>query len=175
LDGINIENFEKTAYQKMFGVIFQDFIKYEFTVKENIAVGSIGDLEDLDKINEAAENSLANEVVDGLKDGYAQQLGKRFARGTDLSGGQWQKIALARAYMKAAAVMILDEPTSALDARAEYEAFQRFMGLTENKTSSCMRSCLVCRRWVIGRCLLVYIYIIPSFEKSSKCSIFKSK
>jgi len=135
LDGINIENFEKAAYQKMFGVIFQDFIKYEFTVKENIAVGSIGDLEDLEKINEAAENSLANEVVENLKDGYAQQLGKRFARGTDLSGGQWQKIALARAYMKAASVMILDEPTSALDARAEYEAFQRFMGLTENKTS----------------------------------------
>jgi len=135
LDGINIEQFEKAAYQKMFGVIFQDFIKYEFTIKENIAVGSIGDLNNLDKINQAAENSLANEVINSLKDGYHQQLGKRFARGTDLSGGQWQKIALARAYMKDASVMILDEPTSALDARAEYEAFQRFIGLTKNKTS----------------------------------------
>jgi len=135
LDGINIENFEKAAYQKMFGVIFQDFIKYEFTVKENIAVGNIAKLNDLDKISQAAENSLANEVIESLKDGYGQQLGKRFARGTDLSGGQWQKIALARAYMKDASVMILDEPTSALDARAEYEAFQRFIGLTEGKTS----------------------------------------
>ncbi len=135
LDGIDIRSFDKAAYQKMFGVIFQDFIKYEFIVKENIAIGNIEELDNLTKINAAAEASLANQVVEQLKEGYAQQLGKRFTRGTDLSGGQWQKIALARAYMKDAAVMILDEPTSALDARAEYEAFQRFIGLTQGKTS----------------------------------------
>lgn len=135
LDGINIQSFDKAAYQKMYGVIFQDFIKYEFMVKDNIAVGNIDEFDNLSKIDAAAEASLANQVIEALKDGYSQQLGKRFARGTDLSGGQWQKIALARAYMKDAAVMILDEPTSALDARAEYEAFQRFIALTQGKTS----------------------------------------
>ncbi len=135
LDGTDIRKFDKTAYQEMFGVIFQDFIRYEFTVKENIAIGNINELDNLQKIDEAAELSLASQVVDELKAGYDQQLGKRFARGKDLSGGQWQKIALARAYMKSAKVMILDEPTSALDARAEYEAFQRFIGLTKGKTS----------------------------------------
>lgn len=135
LDGINIKRFDKAQYQEFFGVIFQDFIRYEFTVKENIAVGHIDRLLDMDAIREAADRSLASEVVGELPGGYDQQLGKRFFRGVDLSGGQWQKIALARAYMKDAQVMILDEPTSALDARAEYEAFQRFINLTKGRTS----------------------------------------
>jgi ATP-binding cassette subfamily B protein len=135
LDGVNINLFEKEAYQQFFGVIFQDFVKYEFTIKENIGIGNIKEIENQPKIEAAAEQSLASEVVNELANGYDQQLGKRFARGKDLSGGQWQKVALARAYMKDAKVMILDEPTSALDARAEYEAFQRFIGLTEGKTS----------------------------------------
>lgn len=135
LDGVNITRFNKQAYQQMFGVIFQDFFRYEFTVKENIAVGSIGDIDNQPRIDEAAKLSLASDVVKDLKLGYQQQLGKRFARGMELSGGQWQKIALARAYMKDAPVMILDEPTSALDARAEAEVFERFIGLTKGKTS----------------------------------------
>lgn len=135
LDGINIQNFRKDEYQNRFGVIFQDFIRYEFLVRENIAVGDISEIDNEEKLDNAAELSLASEVVKQLPDGYDQQLGKRFSKGKDLSGGQWQKIALARAYMKNAEVMILDEPTSALDARAEYEAFQRFIGLTEGKTS----------------------------------------
>lgn len=135
LDGINIQNFRKDEYQNRFGVIFQDFIRYEFLVRENIAVGDIKEIDNDEKLDNAAELSLASEVVKQLPDGYDQQLGKRFSKGKDLSGGQWQKIALARAYMKNAEVMILDEPTSALDARAEYEAFQRFIGLTEGKTS----------------------------------------
>ena len=135
LDGIDISRFETHTYQKIFGVIFQDFVRYEFLVKENIAVGNIDKLEDTGAIERASNLSLADEVVHELKDGLNQQLGRRFARGVNLSGGQWQKIALARAYMKDAEVMILDEPTSALDARAEYEAFQRFIGLTEGKTS----------------------------------------
>ena len=135
LDGTNINRYDKAQYQEFFGVIFQDFIRYEFTVKENIAVGHIDRLLDMDAIREAADRSLANEVVGELPGGYDQQLGKRFFRGVDLSGGQWQKIALARAYMKDAQVMILDEPTSALDARAEYEAFQRFINLTKGRTS----------------------------------------
>lgn len=135
LDGVNITQFEKEAYQQCFGVIFQDFVKYEFTIKENIGIGNVREMENQPRIVAAAEQSLASEVVNELANGYDQQLGKRFFRGKDLSGGQWQKVALARAYMKDAQVMILDEPTSALDARAEYEAFQRFIGLTEGKTS----------------------------------------
>ncbi len=135
IDGININQFDPDEYQEIFGVIFQDFIKYEFLVRENIAVGKIDEIENLDRIKNAAHLSLASDVIKEFEDGYDQQLGKRFKRGKDLSGGQWQKIALARAYMKDAEVMILDEPTSALDARAEFEAFQRFIGLTKGKTS----------------------------------------
>ena len=135
LDGININRFNIAEYQEYFGVIFQDFFRYEFTVRENIAIGNIDELENQSKIENAAELSLANDVVAELKHGYNQQLGKRFSNGQELSGGQWQKVALARAYMKNAEVMILDEPTSALDARAESEVFGRFIGLTEGKTS----------------------------------------
>ncbi|MBD0823551.1 ABC transporter ATP-binding protein [Aestuariibaculum marinum] len=135
LDGININRFNKAEYQAFFGVIFQDFFRYEFTIKENIAIGDINELDNQTKIENAAELSLADSVVNELKLGYNQQLGKRFANGQDLSGGQWQKVALARAYMKNAEVMILDEPTSALDAKAESDVFTRFIGLTEGKTS----------------------------------------
>ncbi|WP_458628373.1 ABC transporter ATP-binding protein [Winogradskyella sp. PC D3.3] len=135
LDGININRFNIAEYQEYFGVIFQDFFRYEFTVKENIAIGNISEIDNQTKIEKAAELSLANEVVSELKHGYNQQLGKRFSNGQELSGGQWQKVALARAYMKSAEVMVLDEPTSALDARAESEVFGRFIGLTEDKTS----------------------------------------
>ena len=135
LDDIDIRRFDKEAYQKMFGVIFQDFFKYEFTVKENIAVGKIEEIGNLDRINNAAELSLASEVVAEMKLGLDQQLGKRFSKGQELSGGQWQKIALARAYMKDAEVLILDEPTAALDARAEYDVFKRFIALTSGKCS----------------------------------------
>ncbi|WP_053976382.1 ABC transporter ATP-binding protein [Mangrovimonas xylaniphaga] len=135
LDGVNINRFKKADYQQFFGVIFQDFFRYEFTVKENIAIGDIKELGNQEKIENAARLSLANEVVDALSKGYDQQLGKRFVSGQELSGGQWQKVALARAYMKNAEVMILDEPTSALDAKAESEVFERFIGLTKGKTS----------------------------------------
>lgn len=135
LDGININRYNKADYQEYFGVLFQDFFKYEFSVKENIAIGKIDEINDYERIQKAAELSLANEVVSELKYGYDQQLGKRFAKGQELSGGQWQKIALARAYMKNAEVMILDEPTSALDAKAESEVFERFIGLIKDKTS----------------------------------------
>lgn len=135
LDGVDIREYNRREYQEMFGVIFQDFFRYEFTLKENIAVGNIEELENLERIERSAELSLANEVVADLPDGYDQQLGRRFVRGKELSGGQWQKVALARAYMKDAKVLILDEPTSALDAKAEYEVFERFIGLTKGKTS----------------------------------------
>src|SRR5690554_5851653 len=135
LDGININRFKQDEYQRFFGVIFQDFYRYEFTVRENIAIGDIDELENQEKIENAARLSLANEIISEFKNGYDQQLGKRFYKGQDLSGGQWQKVALARAYMKDAEVMILDEPTSALDAKAESDVFKRFIALTKGKTS----------------------------------------
>lgn len=135
LDGVDIRSYNKAQYQQMFGVIFQDFIKYNFTVGENIGVGNIDKFTDEQQIKAAAEMSLAAEVVNELEFKYDTKMGKQFPGGVNLSGGQWQKVALGRAYMKDAKVVILDEPTSALDARAEYEAFQRFIGLTEGKTA----------------------------------------
>jgi ATP-binding cassette subfamily B protein len=135
LDGIPVKQYKQSEYQQYFGVIFQDFVKFELTLRENIAMGEIEEIGNQQRIDGAAEKSLAREVVSELPLGYNQQLGKRFKNGKDLSGGQWQKIAIARAYMKDAEVLILDEPTSALDARAETEAFDRFIKLTEGKTA----------------------------------------
>ncbi|MDT0675624.1 ABC transporter ATP-binding protein [Autumnicola musiva] len=135
LDGIPVKQYKPSEYQQYFGVIFQDFVKFELTLRENIAMGEIEEIKNQKRIDSAAQKSLAQEVVSELPLGYNQQLGKRFKNGKDLSGGQWQKIAIARAYMKDAEVLILDEPTSALDARAETEAFQRFIQLTEGKTA----------------------------------------
>ena len=135
LDGVPISQYDRKQYQEYFGVIFQDFVKFELTVRENVAVGEISEINNSERINEAADKSLANQVVDQMPSGLDQQLGKRFKNGKDLSGGQWQKIAMARAYMKDAQVLILDEPTSALDARAETETFKRFIELTQGKTS----------------------------------------
>ena len=112
-------------------MIFQDFIRYEFNVKENIAVGNIEEIENISAIKKAAEQSLADEVVSEMKKGYEQQLGRRFAKGTNLSGGQWQKIALARAYMSEGDVIILDEPTSALDPEMIKEVLDVMVQLAE--------------------------------------------
>ena len=135
LDGININKFDVDLYRKRFGVIFQDFFKYEFTLRENIAVGNISEIENDEIIGYAASKSLAEEVVNVMEEGLEQRLGRRFYQGQELSGGQWQKVALARAYMKDADIMVLDEPTSALDAQAEYDVFERFIALTKGKTS----------------------------------------
>lgn len=135
LDDIDIRKFDKLRYQELFGAIFQDFVRYYFTARENIGVGMVDAMEDYDRVMGAAERSLADEVIAALPKQYEQILGRRFAEGKELSGGQWQKIALARAYMKDAKVIILDEPTSSLDAKAEYAAFERFIDLTKEKTA----------------------------------------
>jgi len=135
MDGVPIQDYRKEDYQKMLGAIFQDFVKYYLTAKINIAVGNIEEEHNTAKIKDAAIQSLANDVIESLPEGYEQGLGRRFKKGAELSGGQWQKIALARAYMSDAPIIILDEPTSALDARAESEVFQRFIGLTKDRTS----------------------------------------
>jgi ATP-binding cassette subfamily B protein len=115
------------------GVIFQDFMRYEMTARENIAVGRIEEVDNLPLLRQAAQKSMADEVVGRLQKKYEQMLGRRFDGGVDLSGGEWQKVALARAYLRDAQVLILDEPTAALDARSEYEVFQRFAELTMGK------------------------------------------
>ncbi|HBK45147.1 MAG TPA: ABC transporter ATP-binding protein, partial [Xanthomonadaceae bacterium] len=117
------------------GVIFQDFVRYHLSAGENIGVGRIASMHDQPRIEAAARRALADEVIEGLPHGYAQLIGRRFKTGVDLSGGQWQKIAIARAYLRDAQVMILDEPTAALDARAEFEVFQRFKELSEQRTA----------------------------------------
>jgi ATP-binding cassette subfamily B protein len=110
-------------------------MRYHMTAAENIAVGRIEAQDDRTRIEEAARRSLADDVIRKLPAGYDQMIGKRFQSGVDLSGGEWQKIAIARAYMRDAQLLILDEPTAALDARAEFEVFQRFKELSKGKTA----------------------------------------
>jgi ATP-binding cassette subfamily B protein len=135
IDGVDIREYSLLELRNNIGIIFQDYIRFQLKAGENIAIGNIGALEDSLAIEEAAQKSLADTVVDTLPERYDQILGKRFAKGVDLSGGQWQKIALARAYMRDAQLLILDEPTAALDARAEHEVFQRFSELIEGKAA----------------------------------------
>ena len=135
LDGHDLREYRLADLRDNVGVIFQDFFRYQMTVRENIAVGRIDYLDDEAEIVDSAEKSLAAEVVSGLPGGYDQLLGKRFEGGQDLSGGQWQKIALARAYIRDAQLLILDEPTSALDARAEFEVFERFTELISGRSA----------------------------------------
>lgn len=135
LDGTDIRAYEPEAYRAKIGVIFQDFVRFMFTAGENISIGNVEERENDPLIEQAAEKSLADSVIEDLEGKYQQMLGKRFAGGVELSGGQWQKIALARAYMRTAQLVILDEPTAALDARAEHEVFLRFSELMKGKTA----------------------------------------
>ncbi len=135
LDGHDLREYDLDELRSNIGVIFQDFVRYHLTAAENIAVGRIEAQDDRPRIESAARSSLADEVIRKLPAGYDQIVGKRFRTGVDLSGGEWQKIAIARAYMRDAQVLILDEPTAALDARAEFEVFQRFKQLSERKTA----------------------------------------
>ncbi len=135
LDGYDLRDYDLAELRMQVGVIFQDYLRYQMTVSQNIAVGNIAEKENRTLIINSAKQSLADSLVQKLPDKYDQALGKRFNQGVELSGGEWQKIALARAYMKDAQLLILDEPTSALDARAEFEVFQRFSELTKGKTA----------------------------------------
>jgi ATP-binding cassette subfamily B protein len=133
IDGIDLREIDLKSLHQRFGVIFQDYVCYQFSVRENIGFGQIEDLDDHSRIEEAANKGGADEVVAELADGYDTVLGRRWNRGHELSGGQWQKIALSRAFMRKAEVLILDEPTSALDAEAEYQIFLRFRELMEGR------------------------------------------
>ncbi len=133
LDGIDLREYNLESLYREIGVIFQDFMRYEMTASENIAIGRIEEIDNIPLIEMSAEKSLADEVIHRLPNRYRQMLGRRFDGGVDLSGGEWQKVALARAYLRSAQILILDEPTAALDARSECEVFQRFAELTQGK------------------------------------------
>jgi ATP-binding cassette subfamily B protein len=132
LDGVDLRDYDIESLNREIGVIFQDFMRYEMSARRNISVGRI-DVDSDEDVRLAAVKSLADSVVRRLPNGYDQLLGRRFEGGLDLSGGEWQKVALARAYLRDAQLLILDEPTAALDARSEYEVFERFADLTEGK------------------------------------------
>ena len=133
LDGEDLKRYDVEALRSKVGVIFQDYVRYALSASDNIAVGRIAERDDKGRIVESADFSLARPVIESLPNQFDQVLGKRFSNGIELSGGQWQKVALGRAYMRNAELLILDEPTAALDARAEYEVFQRFVDLTQDK------------------------------------------
>ncbi len=133
LDGIDLREYTIEELHRQIGVIFQDFMRYEMTARENIAVGRVERSSDQLAIEDAAHKSLADTVVAKLGEGYDQMLGRRFEGGVELSGGEWQKMALARAYLRDAQLLILDEPTAALDAKSELEVFERFAELTKGK------------------------------------------
>lgn len=135
LDGVELSEYRLKDLRDTTGIIFQDYIRFQMKAQENIAIGNIAELYTMPLIKDAARKSLADKVLEELPKKYEQILGKRFAGGIELSGGQWQKVALARAYMREAQLLILDEPTSALDARAEHEVFQRFAELIEGKSA----------------------------------------
>jgi ATP-binding cassette subfamily B protein len=135
LDGIDLREYDLFELRRNIGIIFQDYLRYQMSFAQNIAVGNIDEQFNRALIENAAEKSLASLLVKRLPNQYDQALGRRFNNGIELSGGEWQKVALARAYMKESQLLILDEPTSALDARAEYQVFQRFAELTKGKTA----------------------------------------
>ena len=136
LEGLDLKEWDIDTLRKKIGVIFQDFARYQLLVGENIGIGDVDELEQDELIEEAAEKGMADEFVKGLPQGYKTQLGTWFKDGKELSGGQWQKIALSRAFMRSKAdILILDEPTAAIDARAEAEIFSHFRDLTANKIS----------------------------------------
>ncbi len=135
IGGRDIREYDVEALRRVVGVIFQDYVTYYMSARENIGVGQIDEIENLELVKSAARKSGANSVITDLPDGYSTMLGKWFKDGHQLSGGEWQKVALARAFMRNAPILVLDEPTSSLDAQAEYEIFTQFRQLTEGKTA----------------------------------------
>ena len=133
LDGVDLRDYDLNDLWRNVAVVFQDFVRYSFLFKENIGVGDVTRIHDDEQIREASRRGLANAVAERLTLGFEQQLGREFDNGVDLSGGEWQKVALSRAHMRPARVLILDEPTAALDARAEYAAFRRVTDLAGGK------------------------------------------
>ncbi|MET9247309.1 ABC transporter ATP-binding protein [Nonomuraea sp. NPDC003709] len=135
VDGVPIEHYDLDDLHRNLGVIFQDFIKYDMTVRHNIGFGQVGALDDDERIRQAAVRGGAEGIVDALPGRYNAMLGRHFEEGKQLSGGQWQKIALSRAFMRQAPIVVLDEPTAAIDAEAEAEVFGRLREISRGATA----------------------------------------
>lgn len=133
LDGVDIREYELAGLHEATGVIFQDYVTYFFSARENIGVGKLAEMENVEMVEQSALKSGADSVIQKLPKGYETTLGRWFDEGYQLSGGEWQKVALARAFMRDAEILILDEPTASLDARAEYEIFAHMRELTRGK------------------------------------------
>jgi ATP-binding cassette subfamily B protein len=133
LDGVDLREYDPASLQQRIGVVFQDFVQYQLTARENIGFGQVEALDDTARVMVAAEKGGAHPIIEKLPEGYEAQLGRRWEKGHELSGGEWQKVALSRAFMRDAEVLVLDEPTANLDAEAEYEVFCRFGELTAGK------------------------------------------
>jgi ATP-binding cassette subfamily B protein/ATP-binding cassette subfamily C protein len=134
LDGLDLQEWDINVLHQRIGVIFQNFVRYQFTVGENIGVGDVAHLEDKARWQIAAEKGMAKPFIEQLPERFQTQLGRWFKGGQELSGGQWQKIALARAFMRTGAdILVLDEPTAAMDAEAEVQIFEHFRALTQNQ------------------------------------------
>ncbi len=133
IDGIDLREVDPLALRQKIGVIFQDFVRYHVPAKENIGFGQIDAMADLERVIESARKSGADTIIDGLPENYDTMLGRWFHGGHELSLGQWQKIALARAFMRDAEILVLDEPTASVDAQSEYEIFRHFQELTAGK------------------------------------------
>ena len=135
IGGRSIKEYDLKELREQVGVIFQDYVTYYLNARENIGVGRVAEIENQTLVSSAAQKSGANALIDKLPEGYETMLGRWFEKGTQLSGGEWQKVALARAFMRDARILILDEPTSSLDAQAEYDVFAKFRVLTKGKTA----------------------------------------
>jgi len=135
IDGQDVRGYDPDELRKQIGVLYQDYATYQMTARENVGLGRIEEMEDLPAVEHAAARGGASELIERLPRGYETMLGKWFDEGFNLSGGEWQKVALSRAFMREARILILDEPTAALDAQAEYELFQRLRALTEGHTA----------------------------------------
>lgn len=135
LDGCDLRTYDLADLRSQIGVIFQDFVRYNLTARENIGFGELEYVEDLERVAQAADRGGAAPVIGKLANSYATMLGRTFENGVDLSGGEWQKLALGRAFMRQSQILILDEPTAALDALAEYEVYRRFAELTAGRTT----------------------------------------
>jgi len=136
LDGTDLREFDLDDLRRQIAVVFQDYARYQLPARDNIGFGQVDHLADLERIMAAAAQGGAEPVIERLPHGYDTTLGRMFSGGVDLSGGEWQKIALARGFMRAAPqLLVLDEPTAALDAQAEYEIYERFRDLTQGKTT----------------------------------------
>jgi ATP-binding cassette subfamily B protein len=135
IDGVDIRDFEPQQLREQIGGMFQDYVDYQATASENIGLGNVPQIGDRESIMEASERAGADDLIANLPDGYDTALGKWFDAGVNLSGGEWQKVALARAFMRDAKILLLDEPTSALDAQAEYDLFERLHSLTKGRTA----------------------------------------